>query len=257
VDKPMGSVLDSRTGAFVWTPQTPGEFNFIVTASSGPTATPLKVTLVVAPDRPSALKLAVAGFDPNSAYVAEPLARYQIASAGAQSDIASVGDAEFQPRLDQLHDAVKSLQLLTPRLPDGSMDFPKVVAASSIGESIGLLVDGNDDTFPVYTLAKDLNYTFDFGPDYTFNATAFAMEGRLNFEDRMANSRFFGSNDGTNWVELTTEPTRLATELSRIEVSPAQTNATFRFLRIQKRGGGLFEPSELRIYGRRQEAGLK
>jgi hypothetical protein len=42
------------------------------------------------------------------------------------------------------------------------------VRDSDIGGAIGLLIDGNDDTFPVFTLAKDLNYQFDLGPDFNF-----------------------------------------------------------------------------------------
>jgi large repetitive protein len=119
--------------------------------------------------------------------------------------------------------------------------------------SIGLLVDGNDDTFPVYTLAKDLNYVFDFGPKFKFSAPAFALEGRLNFEDRVTNTKFFGSNDGKSWTELTPKAIGHATELMRVEVAPDLTHSMFRFLRIQKQGGTLFEPSELRIYGERHE----
>ena len=97
---------------------------------------------------------------------------------------------------------------LTPLLPDGSMDFPKAVASSNIGEAMSLLVDGNSDTFPGFYLVKDNYYEFDFGPDFKFSATAFAMEGRVNFEDRMQGVKFYGSNDGKTWTELTPEATR-------------------------------------------------
>jgi hypothetical protein len=45
------------------------------------------------------------------------------------------------------------------------------------------------------------------------------MEGRLNFEDRVANTKFFGSNDGKNWTELTPKAIGLATELTRVDKS--------------------------------------
>ncbi|MEY4384872.1 MAG: hypothetical protein RLY20_155, partial [Verrucomicrobiota bacterium] len=255
LDKPEGSVLDTKTGAFSWKPVATGEFSFFVTAASGKTIAPKKVTVVVAPDRSAVVKMATAGFDPTTAYVSASLARDQAACTTVAAAIKTASDAEFYRQLVQLQQAVNALEPLTPLLADGSMDFPKVVASSNIGEAIALLVDGNDDTFPVYSLAKNLNYEFDFGPDYMFSATAFAMEGRLNFEDRMANTKFFGSNDGKNWTELTPQATKSATELTRVEVTAGFRKTKFRYLRIQKQGAGLFESAELRIYGQRYEAG--
>jgi len=136
------------------------------------------------------------------------------------------------------------------------MDFPKVVSAN-IGQATSLLVDGNDDTFPGFYLAEDRLYDFDFGPDFKFSATAFAVEGRVNFEDRMEGVKFHGSNDGKTWTELTPEATRIATELTRIEVADSLKGALFRFLRVQKHSGGILEASEMRIFGRRHETGNK
>ena len=252
-DEPNDSKLDPKTGAFFWKPETEGEHSFIVTALAGETLGVKKVTIIVAPDRSGALKLATIGYDSNAKYVKASLDRYQSAYAKTVGEIETASDSEFFAQLVSLQQAVQLLEPLTPLLKDGSMDFPKVVASSNIGESIGLLVDGNDDTFPVYLLAKDLNYVFDFGPKFKFSARDFAMEGRLNFEGRVANTKFFGSNDGKNWTELTPKAIGLATELSRVEVAPDLTHSTFRFLRIQKQGGTLFEPSELRIYGERHE----
>lgn len=254
-DLPDGSRLNPQTGAFAWQPAQAGEFRFNVQASAGETIAPRNGAILVAPDRSAAITMASAGFNPDTAYVTASRERYETARAAALRAAATASDAAFFPLLQRLQQAGAALEPLTPLLPDGSMDFPRVVAASNLGEAIGLLVDGNDDTFPVYFLAKDLRDVFDFGPGYTFSATAFAMEGRLNFEDRMADTRFYGSMDGQNWTELTPAATTPATELTRIEVAPNLTNATFRYLRVQKQGGGLFEPAELRIYGRRHETG--
>lgn len=78
------------------------------------------------------------------------------------------------------------------------MDYPGLIVETTTkpGE-IALLADGNDDTFAVYTSAKDLGLTFDFNEDFRFSATAFTAEGRLNFETRTQVAAFFGSNDGT------------------------------------------------------------
>jgi hypothetical protein len=254
-DLPVGASLKVGTGHFAWQPAHAGTVSFIVTAVAGETMAARRVTIEVAANRSATLTLATAEYHPGTPYVAASLRNYQSAEAAAKSQMDSASDAGFFTLIEQLQRATEALEPLTPLLPDGSMDFPKLVAASTIGESIALLVDGNDDTFPAYYLAKDLNYTFDFGSNYTFSATAFAMEGRLNFEDRMANTKFYGSNDGKQWTELTPAATRAATELTKIEVAPALREKNFRYLRLQKQGGGLFEPAELRIYGRRHETG--
>jgi large repetitive protein len=126
----------------------------------------------------------------------------------------------------------------------------------AINASIALLTDGNDDTFPVYTLAKNLGYVFDFGPRFKLSATAFALEGRLNFADRATDTAFFGSNDGTTWTQLTVPIKGLPVELTKVAVKPELVRERFRYLKLQKGGGtqgGLFEPAELRIYGQRYE----
>lgn len=252
-DLPEGAMLDSKTGAFSWKPKTGGGHSFVVTASAGGTVAVQRGTVIVASDRADAVRRIDAGVDPKKAYVTASVERYKAARAKVEEVMKTADDAGFFQQLVRLHQAGQDLEPLTPLLADGSMDFARIVDSSNIGESIGLLVDNNDDTFPVYSLAKDLNHTIDFGPGFRFSAAAFAMEGRLNFEDRMADAKFFGSNDGTNWTELTPKATQSATELTKIDVAAELKGSTFRYLRIQKRGGGLFEPAELRIHGQRQE----
>lgn len=79
------------------------------------------------------------------------------------------------------------------------------------------------------------------------------MEGRINFEDRMEGTVFYGSNDREEWTELT-KPTEAATELSKVSVFRNRQKERFRFLRIKRHGSRFFEPSELRIFGERHEA---
>jgi hypothetical protein len=155
----------------------------------------------------------------------------------------------------QLGQAFDGLKPLTPLLPDGSMDFPKAVASSNISGAMNLLVDGNSDTFPGFYLIPDNYYEFDFGPDFKFSASAFAMQGRVNFESRMDGVKFYGSNDGRTWTELTPEAARTATELTKTKVAENLINSKFRFLRVWRRGGGIFESSEMRIFGNRHESG--
>lgn len=256
LDKPAGSVLDAKTGAFSWNPAKTGEFIFVVEASDGDIVTPKKVAISVVADRAAALEKIKAGYDAGTVHVEASMERCKTLHARALKALNTASDAEFFSMLVQLKEAFDALEPLTPLLADGSMDFPKIVTANIDKVAMNLLVDSNDDTFVGYYLAEDGYYDLDFGPDFKFSATAFAMEGRVNFEDRMENVKFHGSNDRKTWTELTPEATKRATELTRVKVADALTDSTFRYLRVWKRGGGL-EPSEMRIFGRRHETGNK
>ncbi len=257
LDKPEGSVLDPETGTFSWKPGKTGEYTFVVEAADGDIVTPKKVSVSVLADRAAAIKAASAGYDPDTVYVEVSLERCKTIYDRAVKLLKSASDEEFCAQLVELKAAFDALELLTPLLSDGSMDFPRLVSANIGAEATSLLVDGNDDTFVGFYLAPDRRYDFDFGPDFKFSATAFAMEGRVNFEDRMEGVKFYGSNDDRNWTELTPHATPLATELSRVEVADSLTHATFRFLRVLKLRGWGIESSEMRIYGERHESGNK
>ena len=256
LDKPEGSVLDPKTGAFSWNPTKTGDCVFVVEAVDGDIVAPKKVSISVLADRATALEKIKTGHDAQTDYVEASMERCKALHSRASKALKSASDAEFFAMLVQLKEAFDALEPLTPLLPDGSLDFPKIVTGSIDKVAMNLLVDSNDDTFVGYYLAEDGYYDFDFGPDFKFSATAFAMEGRVNFEDRMVHVKFHGSNDRKTWTELTPEATKRATELTRVKVADALTGSTFRYLRVWKGGGGL-EPSEMRIFGRRHETGNK
>ncbi|HEY8903575.1 MAG TPA: putative Ig domain-containing protein, partial [Chthoniobacterales bacterium] len=253
-DKPAGSVLDPKSGAFSWTPTKVGDATFVVEATDGTTIVPKQVSISVVSDRAAAIRKVVAGYDPKTAYVQATMDRCKAAYTRAMQALKSPSDAEFFAALLQLGQAFAGLKPLTPLLPDGSMDFPKAVASSNIDQAMSLLVDGNSDTFPGYYLAPDGYYEFDFGPDFKFSASAFAMQGRVNFEDRMDGVKFYGSNDGRTWTELTPEAIKTATELAKTKVADNLTHSPFRFLRAWRHGGSL-ESAEMRIFGARHETG--
>ena len=257
LDKPEGSVLDPKTGAFSWNPAKMEDRVFVVEAIHGNVVTAKKVSISVAADRAAAIQKVKTVYDPKTVYVQASMARCKEANERAMKALKSGSETEFFPLLVKLKEAFDSLEPLTPLLPDGSMNFPKAVASSNIGQAMSLLVDGNDDTFVGFYLAPDKNHDFDFGPDFKFSATAFAMEGRVNFEDRIENVKFYGSNDAKNWTELTPQDMKGATELTKIPVAENLVNSTFRFLRVLRLRGPILEPSEMRIYGRRHESGNK
>ena len=258
LDNPADASLDRSTGAFSWRPTKIEDCVFVVEATDGVAVTPKKVTISVVADRAEALAAIKAGYDANTTYVAALLNRCKVLYARAQATLKSASDAEFFALLVELKAAFDTLEPLTPMLPDGSMDFPRVVVSANIGaEAMNLLVDGNDDTFVGFYLAPDHYHEFDFGADFKFSATAFALEGRVNFEDRVEHTQFYGSNDRRTWTELTPEGVRRATELTQVAVADDLAASTFRYLRVRKNSGGILEPSEMRIFGRRNETGNK
>lgn len=257
LDKPAGATLDGATGAFQWTPEQAGDLVFLVTTGNGEFLTPKRVRVSVAADRLSAIKAIASAHNPKIDYVEASLKKFMTLYSQIAATVNQMNDSTFAKKLLELQAAFDALQPLTPLLPDGSMDFPRIVVSTTTksGE-IALLADGNDDTFAVYTSAKDLGHVFDFGEGFQVSATAFAAEGRLNFESRTQDVAFFGSNDGKKWEQLTPEIKTSPTELTRVEVSSGQRDMKFRYLKFQKvrrDAAPIFEPSELRIYGQRHE----
>ncbi|MDQ0874542.1 hypothetical protein QFZ77_003201 [Paenibacillus sp. V4I3] len=268
-NKPEGADLNANTGAFSWQPTQAGAYSFIVEASDGTTIATKKANIVVGSDRASAVQAAIAPYNPNTSYVSGSLNNFNTVYNNTIGQIQTASDSAFSQQLITLRSAVESLQLLTPSLQaDGSMAYTNMIT-STFGNSISLLVDGNNNTFPVYTLAPypNLYHILDFGPDYKLTADAFAMQGRMNFVDRMAGMTVFGSNDKENWTRITPEQTAFTDGFSKLDVADAYKNEKFRFIKLEMidpqpdvlRGNiqNLLELSELRIYGERHEINNK
>lgn len=253
LDIPEGAELNTKTGDFTWSPQEVGETSFVVQASDEESITPLKVTVVVAADRKAAIAAIKSQYSSDIFYVNNTKDLCLESYTKVKSAASDANDVDFWKELVHLQQAFDNLEVLTPLLPDGSLDFPKVVVPSYIGNAIGLLTDSNDDTYPLFGLPKDKSYIFDFGPGFEASFTAFAMEGRMNFEERMEGVVFYGSNDQKRWVELTL-PTKHSTEMVKVDVFEKKQSERFQYLRVKRHGSGLFEPAELRIYGLRHEA---
>jgi hypothetical protein len=264
---PDGAQFNASTGAFTWQPTQAGTYSFIVVASDGTTLAAKNVSIVVTNDRASAVQAAIAAYNPNTSYVTASLNNYNTVYNNTMSQLQIASDADFYQQLQTLKKATDSLQLLTPLLSDGSMDYPNLVVSSTFGNAIGLLTDNNNDTFPVYTLAPDLYHILDFGPDYKVSASAFAMQGRMNFTDRMAGSAVFGSNDKVNWTRLTPGETPFTDDMATLAVDDAYKNAQYRFIKIQMLDPqpdvlhnlvmNMLELGEFRIFGQRHETNNK
>ena len=265
---PEGAQLDTVTGAFVWQPAQAGSYSFTVTAEDGTTLETKNIRIAVASDRSGAVAAIAALYNPEIPYVTASRMAFESAYEETMEQIGMASNEDFSRQLLALRNAAERLQLLTPLLKDGTMDYSQLVT-STFGTSLPLLVDDNDNTFPVYSLAPypDLYHILDFGADYKITADAFAMEGRMNFDDRMAGTTMFGSNDGVNWERLTPGQTEFTAGMSVLEVADELKQKPFRMIKIQMvdpqpdvlRGNisNMLELSEFRITGQRFETNNK
>ncbi|MFB5673434.1 discoidin domain-containing protein [Paenibacillus terreus] len=254
-DGPAGAVLDSSSGAFTWTPTHTGTSSFIVVASDETSVSTKHVKIEVEADRAAAVAAATTGYDPDESYVSASLATYTNAYADAIKYIETDTDAVFYAKLQTLHTAVAGLEPLNKALPDGSLDFGKMVPASSFGNYLPSITDDNDNSYVAYGLAPDQYHTLDFGSRFKITAQAFEIQGRRSFPERIAGLAVFGSNDGDNWTRLTDQMTVRSEEKQRLALKDDYKDTPFRFfkLAIIEPQSTMFEISELRIYGQRHE----
>jgi large repetitive protein len=264
---PQGADINASTGLFNWKPTEPGKSSFIVVTSDGAAITTKKVNIVVSNDRASAVQAAISQYNSKTSYVTASWNHFKAVYDYTMKEIQTASDEAFYQQLLNLKSASENLQLLTPLLQtDGSMDYTNIVT-STFGDSISLLVDNNNNTYPVYTLAPDLYHILDFGIDYKVSASAFSFQSRMNFVDRMAGITVFGSNDMSNWTRLTSGETAFTDDMASIDVDDVYKNDQFRFIKFQMIHpqpdllhdtiGNMIELGELRIFGQRHETNNK
>ncbi|WP_063867997.1 S-layer homology domain-containing protein [Paenibacillus sp. Soil766] len=261
MNSPAGASLNAGSGVFTWTPGVAGNSSVIVVASDGTSVTTKELNLVVTSDRQSAVNAAIAPYNPSAGYVTASLETYQNAYNDAMAQIQTATDAVFYTKLQTLRSAMVGLQLLTPHLSDGSLDYTKMVS-STFGTSITDLIDNNDNTFSVYQLAGDLYHTIDFGSNFKVTTSAFEIQGRRSFPERISGLTLFGSNDGETWTRLTEGMTDNSEDLQMLNVKEEYKNSKFRFIKMQviqqppsttTTPTNMLEVAEFRMYGERYE----
>ncbi|MCA0755414.1 discoidin domain-containing protein [Paenibacillus sp. N4] len=252
---PAGAAFDVTTGAFSWHPAQAGTYSFVISASDGTSVTTRDVTIVVAGDRQSAIDAVIAPYDAGTLYVSSTLAHYNDSFIDAESHIASASDEVFYQKLFALNAAVQSLQVLTPLLKDGSVDFTNMFVSSTFGNAVPNLLDHTNDSFVGYYTAQDRTHYMDFGPDYKLSATAFELQVRASFPERIGGVAIFGSNDKEHWIRLTPGLTTVTEDMQRLEVEDSLEQQPFRFLKMQmiEPSSTMLEAAEFRIFGRRHE----
>ncbi|MGF7030817.1 hypothetical protein J2T17_001723 [Paenibacillus mucilaginosus] len=251
---PEGALLDAGTGAFSWKPAVAGTYSFVVSASDGTTLSARDVTMVVSPDRPSALEAVIAPYNETTSYVSSTLDRYKTAHQEAKNLIATASDEVFIQKLMDLRRAVEGLEELTPLLQDGSMDYTHMLATSTFGDAIPNLLDRYAGSFVWYGAAANQTHLMDFGR-FKMSAEAFELQVRASFPERIGGVALFGSDDKLTWTRLTEGTTKVTEEMQRLEVKDEYKETPFRFLKMQmiEPSSTMLEVAEFRIHGQRHE----
>ncbi len=258
---PQGASFSSSTGAFSWTPTQAGTYTFVAEASDGTTVTTKRVTVVVGADRQSTVGIVAAPFKPDTLYVSSTRDAYQAAYTDLQNTMGSSTDTAYFQKLATLQSAVSGLQELTPLLPDGSMNYTnlffKTNLVTNFGDFAANGIDNDTNTF-IGNAADGLhNFTLDFGPGFKVAATAFQIEPRASFPERVGGVTIFASNDLENWTRITPGETLAIEPRQTLDVQDDQRNQRYRFFKVSMfhfiSSYNMLEPGEFRIFGTRYE----
>lgn len=237
---PAGAQFDAKTGGLTWTPAADqvGEHILYITAQAGETMRTLRVDIQVAKDLQAALDSVSRAYDPSQRYVTTTEEKFKAAQQSRD--------------LDALKQAADALELLSPRLPDGTLDFR--VASSDPERGVHKMAD-NDPLSWGGLWGKDKSVTLDFGNRFKVKASAFRLQARDGFPVRVLDSVVYGSNDRKEWTLLTEGKSKSSPDLQTLAVKPEEQGKAYRFLRMfmPHRAYGIFEVAEFRIVGERIE----
>jgi hypothetical protein len=255
---PRGARLADDT--LTWLPDTRdrGVARFAVVASDDRADTVLPVTVTVAPDRAAAIETLMSDLDERAAYTSSTWQPVAQAHAAAVEAVRNAEPAAFAALLETLRVAVGELQLLNPRLVDGTLDFSRLVSSPDLTPvTLTTLVDGDNQTF--WGDIRRPSVLLDFGAGYRFHASAIGWLARDTFPDRSHGANAYGSNDGVTWTLLTERHTE--GDDAAIETVPVRSevrNQRFRYLKLQadEPQGAIFSMADLRIAGERTEVEL-
>ena len=253
---PPGASFNTSTGAFSWLPTQAGTYSFVVQVSNGTTIASKRFTVAVGADRQATVNQVIAAYVPSKLYVTSTLVNYNAVYNDMQSVIASASDEVFFQKLAGLRAAVAGLQLLTPTIYDGSLDYTKLLLDSTFRTAVPAALDNNVDSFVFFGWAEGQHvHTLDFGPSFKVSATAFSLQVRASFPERIGGSTVYGSNDRLNWTRLTPGLTEVTEDMQTLEVSEELKNQRFRFIRIAmiQPSSSMLELAEFHIFGTRYE----
>ncbi|MEU4383986.1 discoidin domain-containing protein [Promicromonospora sp. NPDC023805] len=264
-DAPRGAKI-SADGTFTWTPDGRHDVeHLVVVASDDEADTALPLSLTIAPDRAGAVAAHLADLDEPEAYTTAtwtPVAEAQAAALDGADDSTT---AEFGALLENLRLAVADLELLDPRLPDGTLDYTRAVSSAQVSPTaLAALTDGDNQTS--WGDLRVPNVVLDLGPGYRVRAYGFGFLARDTFPNRAEGTNVYGSSDGQTWTLLTEHPNvGDDVEVEQVAVREAERDSAFRYLKLQvdepgvptdPAYPGIWSLADFRIDGERIEADL-
>ena len=264
-DAPRGAKV-SADGTFAWTPGGRGVEDLVVVASDDKADTALPVSLTVAPDRAGAVGALLDGLAEPASYTTASWTPVAEARAEALAAADGATPAEFGVLLEDLRLAVADLELLDPRLPDGTLDFSRIVTSDQLTPNTLLaLTDG--DSQSTWGDLRVPSVVLDLGPGYRVRADGFGFLARDTFPNRAEGTNVYGSSDGQEWTLLTERPNAGDdTDIEHVAVREAERDSAFRYLKLQIDEPGvptdpaypavIWTLADFRIDGERIEAGL-
>lgn len=237
---PAGAKFDTATGALSWMPtaEQTGDHALYVVARDGDTMRTLRVDIHVARDLQAALDFVARPYDPAQRYI---------------SPTEQVFKAALTARdLAALQRAVEGLKRVSPRLPDGTLDYR--VASSPKERGVNWMAD-NDPFTSGGIWGFDKNITLDFGSDFKVKSEAFRMLVRDGLPARMVEAVVYGSNDRKHWTLLTENKTVRSSDWQALTVKAEEKERAYRYLRLfmPAKPLAIFEVAEFRIVGERIE----
>ncbi len=239
---PAGAAFDHVTGAFRWTPSATqvGDHTLYVSASIGGVVRTFPVNVHVARDLQAALDHVARDYDPSQKYVSATEQAFK--TARESRDLAT------------LKSAVDGLELLNPRLSDGTLDYRMASGPPERVTNIKMMADSDPFTWGGIW-GFDKNITMDFGNHFKVRSEAFRMLPRDGHPARMVDAVVYGSDDRKHWTLLTENKTVRTSDWQTLTARTEQRNKPYRYLRLFMPAKPLpiFEVAEFRIIGERIE----
>ncbi|KAA8822902.1 immunoglobulin-like domain-containing protein, partial [Bifidobacterium vespertilionis] len=267
INAPEGMTV-SDTGLISWTPSesTSQPLDVTIVLSNGTVERTEHLLFTASATRAEAVAKVAAAHKDGETYTTPTETAWQAAKKDIDAKAAdvSLSDADFLKALDDFSKVTDALELLNPRLEDGTLDYgayPSMIAASSPRNpsDAGLLVDGTAGSF----WESKQPVILDFGIDYQLTASSFTTQARQGFANRYQGGYLYISNDGQTWTRVTSTPTTQTEEMETIPIDEQYRNTPFRFLKYQVDEPGIpTDPAypgivtiaELHINGSRAEA---
>ncbi|MCO7124675.1 hypothetical protein NIE88_02635 [Sporolactobacillus shoreicorticis] len=235
-DAPDGMKIDQR-GVITWTPneRTAKPISVLVRVVNNGIVCTKQLNFAVEDTRAQALQAVLDAYDATQTYTSESVNAVKQQQEKVEELLKQDNDAVFLETLQTLADKIDKLELLNPKLSDGSLNYNAYdsIVATVTGmakSSLGNLIDDDPVTYDGNLLTPII---FDFGEHDAISASSFAFEARTGFPNRLQGANVYGSSDGLTWTLMTTRPTSQTNSIEKIAVKDGVTDKLFRYIKLQ------------------------